>query len=230
MTLPAVVEVVSLSKSFRQGDLSVEVLKGLDFAVHEGETVAIVGQSGSGKSTLLAMLAGLDLPTAGAVRLDGTDLASLSEEKVTRFRSEKMGIVFQQFHLMSSLTALENVGLPLEIRGERDFSTRASAALNQVGLGHRLKHFPSQLSGGECQRVAIARSIVTNPRILLADEPSGNLDGRTGEQVMDLLFSLVRDRRMTMILVTHNHDLAAKCDRIMLLEHGQVHQVRETPV
>lgn len=220
MQSSSVISVNAVSKTYLQGSAKIDILRGLNVDVAPGETVAIVGHSGSGKSTLLALLAGLARPTGGDIVLAGQSLAALSEEGLTRFRAAHMGIIFQQFHLMSGLTALENVGLPLEIRGDKDFHLKAEVALAQVGLKERAAHFPSQLSGGECQRVAIARAIVTQPSLLLADEPSGNLDDATGDAVMNLLFDLVRDNNMTMILVTHNKPLAQRCHRVLRLEHG----------
>ncbi len=190
--------------------------------VSEGETVAIVGQSGSGKSTLLSLLAGLDRPTRGQVRIAGQDIAALSEDELTAFRARHLSIVFQQFHLMSFLSALENVSLPLEIAAETGSLGQARRTLEAVGLAHRLEHLPSQLSGGEKQRVAIARAMVTRPKILLADEPSGNLDSETGAQVMETLFNQVRSSRMAMVLVTHNDELASRCDRKLRLVNGKL--------
>jgi putative ABC transport system ATP-binding protein len=187
-----------------------------------GKQLQVLGQSGSGKSTLLSLLAGLDQPTSGALRIRGTDLAKMSEEELTRFRAENIGIIFQQFHLMSHLTALENVSLPLEIFQRAGHAERSRKALEQVRLEHRHDHFPYQLSGGECQRVAIARAVVVEPAILLADEPTGNLDVETGEQIANLLFDLVRDTQMTLLMVTHNRDLAERCQRQVVLQQGQL--------
>jgi putative ABC transport system ATP-binding protein len=184
--------------------------------------VAIVGQSGSGKSTLLSMLAGLDQPTQGSIIVDGQDLSRLNQNELTRFRGRSIGIIFQQFHLMRSLTALENVLLPLDILGLPNAEARAMDALQLMGLGARAKHLPQQLSGGECQRVAIARAFVVEPRILLADEPSGNLDTATGEKVMNLLFDAVAQRGMTLILVTHDMQLASRCKNRLPLVQGQL--------
>ena len=200
----------------------VEVLRGLELKVKEGETTAIIGQSGSGKSTLLSLLAGLDLPTSGTLKLKDKNLDSMSEEELTRFRAENIGIIFQQFHLMNHLNALENVSLPLEMNQKKDSEEKAEKALEQVGLSSRRDHFPYQLSGGECQRVAIARAIVIRPALLLADEPSGNLDHNTGEQVADLLFDLVESTGMTMILVTHNIELAQRCSKQLTLSQGRL--------
>lgn len=207
-------------KNYRQGDSEIQVLKGLSAEIRDSEVVAVVGQSGSGKSTLLSLLAGLDRPTAGHITVADSEITGFSEEEMTRFRGQKIGIVFQQFHLLPHLTALENVMLPLEIWNEVDREPRAREVLTQLGLGHRLDHFPSQMSGGECQRVAIARALVVKPQILLADEPSGNLDTATGNKVMDVFFEVVRAHRVTTILVTHSESLAARCDRQLVLRNG----------
>lgn len=197
-----------------------EVLEHLSMQANPGEKLAILGPSGCGKSTLLSLLAGLDKPDVGTVELEGKNLAKLSEDERSRLRSEKIGIVFQQYHLMRNLTAIENVGLPMEILGLADYAERARIALKEVGLSHRVAHFPSEMSGGECQRVAIARALVTRPSLVLADEPSGNLDQKTGDEVMDLLFKLCMEHRLTLVLVTHNRELAKRCDRALLLKGG----------
>jgi putative ABC transport system ATP-binding protein len=218
----SIVRVQDLSKHFRQGDTEIPVLRGLNFEVAAGETVAIVGQSGSGKSTLLSLLAGLDTPTQGSISIRDQNIHTLSQADLTRFRGQSIGIIFQQFHLMRSLTALENVTLPLDIAGQTQAEEKAKEALDRVGLSHRAHHLPTQLSGGECQRVAIARAFVVRPAILLADEPSGNLDTNTGDKVMNLLFDAVSERGMTMILVTHDMQLAARCQRRLTLQQGQI--------
>jgi len=218
----ALVEVRQVSKQFQQGETVIPVLRDLSFGVEAGDTVAIVGQSGSGKSTLLSMLAGLDQPTQGTISVDGQDLGRLNQNELTRFRGRSIGIIFQQFHLMRSLTALENVLLPLDILGLPNAEERAMDALQLMGLGARAKHLPQQLSGGECQRVAIARAFVVEPRILLADEPSGNLDTATGDKVMNLLFDAVAQRGMTLILVTHDMQLASRCKKRLPLVQGQL--------
>ena len=217
-----------VSKSFHQGSLRIEVLNRLDLSIQMGEIVSILGQSGSGKSTLLSLLAGLDHPNTGTVEVKGENLAKLSQDQLSKFRSKNLGIVFQQYHLMSNLTALENVGLPLELQGTREFGEPARVALKQVGLSNRLAHFPSQLSGGECQRVALARAIVSEPSLILADEPSGNLDQKTGHEIMDLLFRLCRDRGQSLILVTHNHELSKLCDRTLILSGGRLNTQEST--
>ena len=211
-----------ISKSFHQGTQRIEVLNRLDLTVQQGEIISILGQSGSGKSTLLSLLAGLDHPETGTVEVNGEDLAKLSQDQLSIFRSKNLGIVFQQYHLMSNLTAVENVGVPLELQGSRNYAEPARMALKQVGLSNRLAHFPSQLSGGECQRVALARAMVSEPDLILADEPSGNLDQKTGREIMDLLFGLCRKREQSLILVTHNLELAKSCDRTLLLADGRL--------
>jgi putative ABC transport system ATP-binding protein len=215
-----ILEVEGVHKAFASPAGPIEVLRGVNLRVAGGETVAIVGESGSGKSTLLSLLAGLDAPTRGSVRLDGADLGALTEAELARFRARRLGIVFQQFHLMSGLTALENVSLPLDLQGAADAEARARAVLEQVGLAKRAGHLPSRLSGGECQRVAIARALVVEPALLLADEPSGSLDAATGGAVDRLLFELVERRGATLVLVTHSDRLAAACDRCLKLADG----------
>ena len=215
-----VLELEKIHKSYIQGGSKIEVLKGIDFVVEQGELIAIRGQSGSGKSTLLAILAGIDRPDSGVIKISNTNLAGMSESDLTRFRGHRIGIVFQQFHLVPHLTAIENVMLPLEIAKDKKSLVKARECLASVGLGHRENHFPSQLSGGECQRVAIARAFITDPQLLLADEPSGNLDPDTGFMVMNLLFDQVKNRRMTLIVVTHSAELAAKCQRSFQLKDG----------
>ena len=214
-------EINKLYKSFPQADLGkIDVLKNINLELQEGETVAVIGQSGSGKSTLLSLMAGLDRQTSGSLRLRDKEISEMSEVKLTQFRAENIGIIFQQFYLMPHLTALENVSLPLEMFGYDDYLNRAKEALKQVGLSDREKHFPHQLSGGESQRVAIARAVVTKPSILLADEPTGNLDNDTGIQVANLLFDLVNATGMTMLLVTHNTEMAGRCSKQLTLQKG----------
>lgn len=211
-----------VKKAFGSGASKVEVLKGINLSIGHGETVALLGKSGSGKSTLLALMAGLDRPDSGEIWVKDQCLNNFREKELTQFRAKHMGIVFQQFHLVSTLTALENVQLPLEVLKYPDAQNLALRLIDQVGLSHRSGHLPSQLSGGESQRVAIARSLVTGPEILFADEPSGNLDEETGSKVMDLLFRLVKETGTTLVLVTHDKDLAARCSRIIYLEHGSI--------
>ena len=214
-------EINKLYKSFPQADLGkIDVLKNINLEIQEAETVAVIGQSGSGKSTLLSLMAGLDRQTSGSLRLRDKEISEMSEVKLTQFRAENIGIIFQQFYLMPHLTALENVSLPLEMFGYDDYLNRSKETLEQVGLSDREKHFPHQLSGGESQRVAIARAVVTRPSILLADEPTGNLDNDTGIQVANLLFDLVNATGMTMLLVTHNTEMAGRCSKQLTLQNG----------
>ncbi len=215
-----ILELKSVIKNYEQSHQSLEILKGVNLAIERGETVAIVGESGSGKSTLLHLIAGLDEPDSGAVNFVGQTLSSLSETERARLRGERMGIVYQQFHLLGHLTALENVRLPLQMFGRENDLVKAIELLDLVGLSHRLTHFPHQLSGGECQRVALARAICLSPELILADEPSGNLDSRTGAVVMDSLFSLVKEKNLSLVLVTHSQELAKKCKRVLRLTGG----------
>jgi len=198
----------------------VNILRGIDLDVPRGEKIGVLGPSGSGKTSLLMLLAGLERASGGTIEIAGQDLAPLDEDARARFRLAYLGIVFQAFHLIPSMTAQENVAVPLELAGCRDASEVAAAALNRVGLGHRLTHLPSQLSGGEQQRVALARAFAPMPRLLLADEPTGNLDADTGGQVMDLLFELCNANGATLFLITHDPALAARCDRTLSLRHG----------
>jgi putative ABC transport system ATP-binding protein len=221
-----ILKVNRVCKAYQQGNHRVEVLEHLSMSADAGEKIAILGPSGCGKSTLLSLLAGLDKPDVGTVEIDAQDLAKMSEDARTRTRSERLGIVFQQYHLMRNLTAIENVGLPLEILGKADYADRARMALKAVGLSHRVAHFPSEMSGGECQRVAIARALVARPSVVLADEPSGNLDQKTGEEVMELLFSLCDEHNTTLILVTHNEELTKRCDRALILKNGALQKVK----
>ncbi|MGE0723166.1 MAG: ABC transporter ATP-binding protein [Alphaproteobacteria bacterium] len=200
----------------------VNILRGLDLSIAAGETVGIVGPSGSGKSTLLMIVGGLERATEGSVTVAGVDLGALDEDGLARFRRDHVGIVFQSFHLMPTMTAHENVAVPLELAGRADAFDAAADGLRAVGLGHRLAHYPGQLSGGEQQRVAIARAFVTRPRLLLADEPTGNLDGATGQQVIDLLFDLRARHGTTLVLVTHDPALAGRADRVIRLADGRI--------
>ena len=211
-----------LHKQVKMAESEIRILKGIDLEIKTGESVAIVGASGSGKSTLLAILAGLDLPSHGRVVIDEIDLSSLDEDGRAKFRGDHVGFVFQSFQLLPSLTALENVMLPLELNGNQDAAEAASRYLQRVGLEHRFSHYPNQLSGGEQQRVAIARAFATNPDILFADEPTGNLDADTGLVVIDLLFSLNQEEGKTLILVTHETGLAERCERSISLSGGKV--------
>jgi len=211
-----------LTKEYRSGDNKLAVLRDVSFSIPQGSFVAIVGPSGSGKTTLLGLLAGLDTPTHGQVLLDDADLTALSEDGRAKLRGEKVGFVFQSFQLIPTLTALENVQVPLELRGESGAADRARELLRRVGLGDRLHHFPMQLSGGEQQRVAIARAFSNAPRILFADEPTGNLDSDTGGRIVELLEALNRESNATVVLVTHDHVLAARAQRIIRLSDGRV--------
>lgn len=212
-------------KGFRQGDTEIQVLKGLNVSIEPGQVVSVVGQSGSGKSTLLSILAGLERADRGEILVDNIDLTPLTEQQMTLFRAQNIAVVFQQYHLIAHLTAVENVMLALEILKMENPKERAEEALKELGLGHRLNHFPSQLSGGECQRVAIARALVVKPKILLADEPSGNLDIHTGEKVMEVFFDIVRKHKITTLLVTHSEALAQRCERTLRLDEGQLREV-----
>ncbi len=200
----------------------VHILKDIDLHIGRGEAVGLVGPSGSGKTTLLMVLAGLERADTGSITVAGSDLHKLDEDALARFRGRNVGIVFQSFHLIPTMTALENVAVPLELAGEGDAQDRARAELAKVGLAERLHHYPAQLSGGEQQRVAIARALVTNPAIVVADEPTGNLDDATGGSIIDLLFALKRDRGSTLILVTHDLELARRCDRVVRLRSGRI--------
>lgn len=211
-----------LTKRVSLPDRELTILEGVSFTIADGEALAIVGASGSGKSTLLSLLAGLDVPTSGDVVLGGRSLAALDEDGRARLRGELVGFVFQSFQLLPSLTALENVMLPLELAGRADAEPEARAILGRVGLAERLGHYPRQLSGGEQQRVAIARAFVTRPKVLFADEPTGNLDTATGVQIADLLFGLNRDAGTTLVLVTHDERLAARCHRQIRLAGGRM--------
>jgi putative ABC transport system ATP-binding protein len=221
MNRKTVLEARSLRKEVTSPEGMLTILDDVSLAVGAGETVAVVGASGAGKSTLLALLAGLDEPTAGSVWLEGTELSALDEDGRAAARARHVGFVFQSFHLVPSLTALENVMLPLELAGRSDARTGARAALTQVGLGPRLGHYPRQLSGGEQQRVAIARAFVTRPSVLFADEPTGNLDARTGHRVMELLFDLNAANGTTLVLVTHDREIAVRCGRVIELDAGR---------
>jgi putative ABC transport system ATP-binding protein len=211
-----------LTKEYQSGTHALTVLRDVTFDIEQGDFVAIVGPSGSGKTTLLGLLAGLDTPTRGSVSVDGVDLTRLNEDARARLRGDKVGFVFQSFQLISTLTAIENVQVPLELRGDERASERAADVLARVGLGDRLDHFPTQLSGGEQQRVAIARAFANRPRILFADEPTGNLDSDTGTRIVELLESLNRESGSTVILVTHDAALAQRAQRIIRLRDGAV--------
>ncbi len=203
----------------------VKILRGVDLDIVSGEAIGVVGPSGSGKSTLMMIVAGLEAATDGRVVVAGTELGGLDEDGLARFRRDHLGIVFQSFHLLPAMTALENVAVPLELAGRDDAFRAARDALSSVGLAHRLDHYPSQLSGGEQQRVALARAVVGRPGLLLADEPTGNLDGATGAEIIDLLFEMHDRHGTTLVLITHDEALARRCDRIVRLRDGQVEDV-----
>ncbi len=215
-----VLEAVGVSKEVSSPEGSLTILSDVSFSIAAGESVAIVGPSGAGKSTLLALLAGLDLPTRGYVVLDRANLSDLDEDGRARVRADSVGFVFQSFHLVPSLNALENVMLPLELAGNDDPRGRSLGIIDKVGLTERWRHYPAQLSGGEKQRVAIARAFAADPAVLFADEPTGNLDSHTGGNIMELMFELNRSSSTTLVLVTHDLSLAARCDRILRLDAG----------
>jgi putative ABC transport system ATP-binding protein len=218
----ALVILDDLHLTLQTGAGDVNILRGFTMTVGRGETVAVVGPSGSGKSTMLALVAGLERPTSGRVTVAGADLGALDEDALARFRRDHLGIVFQSFHLVPTMTALENVAIPLELAGRDDVRAHAAAALESVGAGHRLGHYPAQLSGGEQQRVALARAVVAEPELLLADEPTGNLDHTTGEAIIDLLFATQARLGTTLVLVTHDGALAKRCDRVIRVGDGRV--------
>ena len=218
----AVIELRDVSLTLGQGASRVHVLKGISLDVVRGEAAGIVGPSGSGKSTLLMVLAGLERVDSGSVTIAGQALNGMTEDQVARFRGRSVGIVFQSFHLIPNMTALENVAVPLELAGRTDAFEIAARELTAVGLGERLSHYPGQLSGGEQQRVAIARALAPEPGILIADEPTGNLDQATGRQIADLLFAKARERGMTLVLVTHDPALADRCDRQVRMRSGRI--------
>ena len=217
-----VIEVAGLNKAVESGDGRLVILQDISFAVMSGESVAIVGASGSGKSTLLGLLAGLDQPSGGQVKIDGETLSGLDEDARALLRARLLGFVFQSFQLLPSLTALENVMLPLELAGWQDAAKVAADWLGRVGLAHRLKHYPRHLSGGEQQRVALARAFAPAPRLVLADEPTGNLDAATGQQIVDIMFELNAREGTTLLLVTHDESIARRCGRILRLLGGQL--------
>jgi putative ABC transport system ATP-binding protein len=221
-TMAAMVSLKNVRLNLESEAGEVNVLRGIDFGVARGESVAVLGPSGSGKSSLLMVTAGIERISSGTISVDGVDFATLNEDGRAAFRLARVGIVFQAFHLVPTMTALENVMVPLEIAGIRDAAERARDSLTSVGLSHRLAHYPSQLSGGEQQRVAIARAFAPRPTLVLADEPTGNLDGDSGAHVADLLFDLVRSGRTTLLLVTHDAELARRCDRVVHMNDGRL--------
>ncbi|MCH8320922.1 MAG: ABC transporter ATP-binding protein [Acidobacteria bacterium] len=232
MSETSVLRVEHLTKTYRSGERTLTVLRDVSLSVREGSRCAIVGPSGSGKTTLLGLCAGLDRPTSGSVALNGVALNDLNEDELAQIRNQHVGFVFQTFQLIPTLTALENVVVPLELRGESGVRRQATELLNQVGLGDRLDHYPAQLSGGEQQRVSLARAFINQPKILFADEPTGNLDGETAEKVSDLLFELNEAAGTTLVLVTHNLELAQRTQRIITLKAGSIgsdeNLIRET--
>jgi putative ABC transport system ATP-binding protein len=216
------ISVENVNLTLGSGEALAHILKNISLDIAKGETVALLGPSGSGKSTLLMTMAGLEAPDSGSVRVDGHRLETFSEDELARFRGAYIGIVFQAFHLIQTLTALENVAIPLELAGARDAFPRAGEALKQVGLAGRLRHYPAQMSGGEQQRVALARALVANPSILVADEPTGNLDQAVGAEIIELIFALNRAKGATLVLVTHDESLARRCRRIVRLRNGAI--------
>ena len=222
------IEIEDVHISLGDGDARVHILRGVSLKVQRGEAIGIVGQSGSGKSTLLMLLAGLERPDSGKIAIDGQSLAGMSEDQLARFRGSRIGLVFQSFHLIPTMTALENVAIPLELSGVGNASVKALAELEAVGLRARASHYPAQLSGGEQQRVAIARALVTDPAIVVADEPTGNLDEKSGQSVISLLFNLRESRGTTLILVTHDMSLASRCDRTVRMGSGLIQLERES--
>lgn len=214
-------KITNLKKTYRQGAEALTILNNLNLEVNTSEVVAVLGASGSGKSTFLSLVGGLDSFDEGDIIINSKSIKNLSPEKMTEFRGQNISFIFQQFHLVAHLTAYENITLPLEILNRSFNEADILKALENVGLGHRAKHKPSELSGGECQRLALARGLITHPSLLLADEPSGNLDSETGEKVMNLFFQQVRTTKTTTVLVTHDRELAKKCDRIFTLKNGK---------
>ena len=222
------IELIDVSRTVQSGAGPLTILHPTSFVVNPGRVVAVTGPSGSGKSTILGLMAGLDAPTTGRIQIDGTNITALNEERLARLRGEKIGIVFQFFHLLPSLTAYENVLVPMEIAGIRDARARATTLLADVGLTERGHHYPSQLSGGEQQRVAIARALANKPLVLLADEPTGNLDTSTGRQIIELLINVNRVHGRTLVLVTHDAELAALADEVIALRDGRVVEHRRS--
>ncbi|MDB5394273.1 MAG: transporter [Rhodospirillales bacterium] len=228
LTTGAMLDLTDVTLNLRGAAGMVNILKGISLQVEAGERVGLVGPSGSGKSSLMMLMGGLERQTSGDIRIAGHDLSKLSEDGLARFRRDNVGIVFQNFHLVPTMTALENVALPAEFAGRDDAFDLAADGLKAVGLGHRLEHYPGQLSGGEQQRTALARALVAGPKLVLADEPTGNLDGETGRQVIALLFDLARRKGTTLILITHDNALAERCDRIIRLGDGRIVEDRST--
>jgi predicted ABC-type transport system involved in lysophospholipase L1 biosynthesis ATPase subunit len=223
-TMGAMIELTHVSKTYHQGDSVISVLKDVTLSIKEGERVAIVGASGSGKSTLLSLMSGMDTPDSGSIKIDGQELGSLSEADLSHLRNKTIAIIFQSFELVPSFSALENVMLPIDIRRENG-RTKAEQALADVGLEHRMEHLPSMLSGGEEQRVAIARALVGDPKIIFADEPTGNLDRTTGEQVLSLITRAANNSTKTLVMITHDREIAKRMDRVLEIRDGQVHSL-----
>lgn len=222
MTNGPVIALKEVHLTLGEGAGRVHILKGIDLQIEAGASVGLVGPSGSGKSTLLMVMAGLERADTGSVTIAGSELGPLSEDQLAQFRGRNVGIIFQSFHLVPNMTALENVAVPLELGGDREAFEKARAELDAVGLGHRLHHYPAQLSGGEQQRVAVARALVVEPKILIADEPTGNLDDETGTQIVELMFEAQKTRKTTLVLVTHDPSLAERCDRVIRVRSGEV--------
>jgi len=225
-----IVEADNISKTYTIDDRKVSVLKNISLAVSAGEFLVVEGQSGSGKTTLLSLLSGLDKPSAGRIIVDGRDITDATEDELAPMRNQFFGFVFQAFHLVPSLTALENVMFPAELNHDRMAAERARALLQRVGLSHRETNFPHQLSGGEMQRVAICRALINLPKIIFADEPTGNLDSKNGRSILNLLLEFHREERTTLIMVTHNREIAALADRIILLDDGRINGVKQGPL
>ncbi len=221
-TKDAIISLHGVYLSLGAGNSRVDILRGIDLDIESGHSVGLVGPSGSGKSTLLMVMAGLEQADQGKVLVEGSDLSQMNEDRLAQFRGTRIGIIFQSFHLVPTMTALENTAIPLELAGRRDAFDVAKAELEAVGLGHRIHHYPAELSGGEQQRVAIARALAPRPSILIADEPTGNLDADTGHEISDLMFRLHKERGMTLMLVTHDPRLADRCERVVRLKSGQL--------
>ncbi|WP_346892582.1 ABC transporter ATP-binding protein [uncultured Roseibium sp.] len=230
MTNGPVIALKDVHLALGEGAGRVHILKGVDLDIQPGTSVGLVGPSGSGKSTLLMVMAGLERADTGSVKVAGSELGPLSEDQLAQFRGRNVGIIFQSFHLIPNMTALENVAVPLELAGDGQAFDKARQELDSVGLGHRLHHYPAQMSGGEQQRVAVARALVVRPEILIADEPTGNLDDTTGAQIVDLMFSAQKERKTTLVLVTHDPALAERCDRVIRVRSGEVDERSPEPV
>jgi len=224
-----IIRLANVHLTLNSGAGPVHILRGIDLDIHAGEAVSIVGPSGSGKSSMMAIMTGMEKASSGQVLVDGQDYSALNEDQLALHRRDRVGVVLQAFHLIPTMSALENVAVPLELAGRKAAFDRAAAVLARVGLGERLDHYPSQLSGGEQQRVALARAVAPDPAILFADEPTGNLDSRTGTAIIDLIFALKREARATLVLITHDVSLAERCDRILDMADGQLSEHRAGP-